>query len=364
MPRPIQATIHTEALRANLARLRAAAGDARVWGVVKADAYGHGLERVYEAFRGVDGFALLDLAEAERVRALGWRGPVLLLEGVFDTRDLELCSRLSLWHTVHCEAQIDMLAVHKTHTPHRVFLKMNSGMNRLGFAPHAFRAAWTRLNALPQVDEITLMTHFSDADGPRGIAHQVRTFGDATRDLPGERSLSNSAAALRFADDLAVRADWIRPGIALYGSAPDHPAHDAAHWGLAPTMTLASRLVGVQQLAAGDTVGYGSSYTAPAAMRIGIVACGYADGYPRHASTGTPVLVDGQRTRTIGRVSMDMIAVDISQLPEAGFGTEVTLWGRASRGTVLPVDEVAHAAGTVSYELLCALAPRVPVVTD
>jgi alanine racemase len=129
-------------------------------------------------------------------------------------------------------------------------------------------------------------------------------------------------------------------------------------------MTLASRLVGVQQLAAGDTVGYGSSYTAPAAMRIGIVACGYADGYPRHAPTGTPVLVDGQRTRTIGRVSMDMIAVDISQLPEAGFGTEVTLWGRASRGTVLPVDEVAHAAGTVSYELLCALAPRVPVVTD
>ncbi len=363
MPRPIQATIHTEALRANLARLRAKAGDARVWGVVKADAYGHGIERVYEAFRGADGFALLDLAEAERVRALGWRGPVLLIEGVFEARDLELCSRLSLWHTVHCEAQIDMLAAHKTHAPHRVFLKMNSGMNRLGFTPHAFRAAWTRLNALPQVEEITLMTHFSDADGPRGIAHQVRTFVDATHDLPGERSLSNSAAALRHADDPAVRADWIRPGIALYGGAPDHPAHDAAHWGLAPTMTLASRLIAVQQLAAGDTVGYGSTYTAPAAMRIGIVACGYADGYPRHAPTGTPVLVDGQRTRTLGRVSMDLIAVDLSGLPEAGIGTEVTLWGRSSRGAVLPVDDVAHAAGTVSYELLCALAPRVPVVT-
>ena len=364
MPRPIQATIHTEALRANLARLRAQAGDARVWGVVKANAYGHGIERVYEAFRGADGFALLDLSEAERVRALGWRGPVLLLEGVFETRDLELCSRLSLWHTVHCEEQIDMLAVHKTHAPHRVFLKMNSGMNRLGFAPQAFRAAWTRLNALPQVDEITLMTHFSDADGPRGIAHQVRTFADATRDLPGERSLSNSAAALRHADDPAVRADWIRPGIALYGSAPDHPAHDAAHWGLAPTMTLASRLIGVQHLVAGDTVGYGSTYTAPSAMRIGIAACGYADGYPRHAGTGTPVLVDGQRTRTLGRVSMDLLAVDLSGLPEAGIGSEVTLWGRSSRGTVLPVDEVAHAAGTVSYELLCALAPRVPVITD
>ncbi len=364
MPRPILATIHTESLRRNLARLRAAAGDARVWGVVKANAYGHGIERVYESFRGADGFALLDLAEAERVRALGWRGPVLLLEGAFETRDLELCSRLSLWHTVHCEEQIDMLAVHKTHAPHRVFLKMNSGMNRLGFAPQAFRAAWTRLNALPQVEEITLMTHFSDADGPRGIAHQVRIFSDATRDLPGERSLSNSAAALRFPDDPAVRADWIRPGIALYGGAPDHPAHDIAHWGLAPTMTLASRLIGVQQLAAGDTVGYGSSFTAPAAMRIGLVACGYADGYPRHAPTGTPVLVDGQRTRTLGRVSMDMIAVDLSHLPEAGIGTEVTLWGRSSRGTVLPVDDVAHAAGTVSYELLCALAPRVPVTTD
>ncbi|MEY4710700.1 MAG: putative Alanine racemase [Pseudomonadota bacterium] len=364
MPRPIQATVHTEALRANLTRLRAAAGDARVWGVVKADAYGHGIERVYESFRGADGFALLDLAEAQRVRALGWRGPVLLLEGVFETRDLELCSRLSLWHTVHCQEQIDMLAVHKTHAPHRIFLKMNSGMNRLGFAPQAFRAAWTRLNALPQVEEITLMTHFSDADGARGIAHQVRTFADATRDLPGERSLSNSAAALRFADDAVVRADWIRPGIALYGGAPDHPAHDAAHWGLAPTMTLASRLIAVQQLAAGDTVGYGSAYTAPAALRIGLVACGYADGYPRHAPTGTPVLVDGQRTRTLGRVSMDLIAVDLSGLPDAGVGTEVTLWGRASGGAVLPVDDVAHAAGTVSYELLCALALRVPVLVD
>jgi alanine racemase len=364
MPRPIQATVHTEALRANLARLRTAAGDARVWCVVKADAYGHGIERVYEPFRAADGFALLDLAEAERVRALGWRGPVLLLEGVFDTRDLELCSRLSLWHTVHCEAQIDMLAVHKTHAPHRVFLKMNSGMNRLGFAPQAFRSAWTRLNALPQVDEITLMTHFSDADTERGIAHQMRAFADATHDLPGERSLSNSAAALRFSDDPAVRTDWIRPGIALYGGAPDYPSNDIAHWGIAPTLTLSSRLIGVQHLVAGDTVGYGSTYTASAAMRIGLVACGYADGYPRHAPTGTPVLVDGHRTRTLGRVSMDMIAVDLTELPAAGMGTEVTLWGCGPRGAVLPVDEVAHAAGTVSYELLCALTPRVPVRTD
>ncbi len=362
MPRPIQATIHTEALRNNLARVRAAVPDARVWGVVKANAYGHGIERVFEGLRGADGFALLDLTEAERIRALGWRGPVLLLEGVFEPRDLELCSRLNLWHTVHCDEQIDMLATHKTHQPHRVFLKMNSGMNRLGFAPQRFRTAWTRLNALPQVDEISLMTHFSDADGPRGIAHQVAAFAEATRDLPGERSLGNSAATLRHARAADVRADWVRPGIAIYGSAPDFPERTAQQWDLQGAMTLASKLIGTQDLQPGDTVGYGSSFTADVPMRIGIVACGYADGYPRHCTTGTPVLVNGVRTRMVGRVSMDMLTVDLTGVPDAGFGSEVTLWGRASSGSVLSIDEIAQAAGTVGYELMCALAPRVPVV--
>ena len=362
MPRPILATVHADALTANLARVRQAAPDARAWAVVKANAYGHGIERVFEALRGADGFAMLDLGEAERVRALGWRGPILLLEGVFEARDLELCSRLSLWHVVHCDEQIDMLAVHKTHAPHRVFLKLNSGMNRLGFAPQAYRTAWTRLNALTQVDEVTHLTHFSDADGPRGVDHQVRVFEAATRDLPGERSLANSAACLRFGGDAAVRGDWIRPGIALYGSSPDHPAHRAADWGLQPAMTLSSRLIGVQQLAAGDTVGYGSTFTSPAPMRVGIVACGYADGYPRHAPTGAPVLVQGVRTRIVGRVSMDMIAVDLDPVPEAGVGAQVTLWGVGPGGSMLPIDEVAQAAGTIGYELMCALAPRVPVV--
>ncbi len=360
MPRPIRALIHTDALAHNLRRAREGAPGARVWAVVKANAYGHGIERAFEGLRGADGFALLDLAEAERLRALGWRGPVLLLEGVFEPRDLELCSRLELWHVVHREAQIDWLAAHKTHRPHRVFLKMNSGMNRLGFAPAAFRAAWARLNAMPQVDEIALMTHFSDADGPRGIAHQVAVFEAATRDLPGERSLANSAAVLRHAAAANVRADWVRSGIMSYGSAPDFPAHDIAHWGLQPTMTLASELIATQSLQPGDTVGYGSAFSADAPMRIGIVACGYADGYPRHCGTGTPVLVDGVRTRTVGRVSMDMIAVDLTPVPHAQPGTEVTLWGRGPRGAVLPIDEVARAAGTIGYELMCALAPRVP----
>ena len=366
MPRPIEALVHTDALTHNLRRARAAAPDARLWAVVKANAYGHGIERAYEGLRGADGFALLDLAEAERIRALGWRGPVLLLEGCFEPRDLELCSRLGLWHVVHTVQQIDWLAAHKTQQPHRVFLKMNSGMNRLGLRPAAFRAAWTRLNALPQVDEITLMTHFSDADGPRGVAHQVAAFAAATHDLPGERSLSNSAATLIGGDTPdparpAVKSDWVRAGILSYGSAPDHPARTIDDWGLRPAMTLRTRLIATQDLAAGDTVGYGSTYTAAGAMRIGIAACGYADGYPRHCGTGTPVLVDGLRCTTVGRVSMDMLAVDLTNAPGAGLGSEVTLWGEGPGGTRLPIDEVAQAAGTIGYELMCALAARVPV---
>lgn len=370
MPRPILATIHTQAFRNNLERLRRAAPDARVWAVVKANAYGHGIERAFEGMRGADGFALLDFNEAQRVRDLGWRGPILLLEGAFELRDLELCSRLDLWHTVHSEAQIDMLAAHKTNVPQRVFLKMNSGMNRLGFVPERYRSAWARLNALPQVDEISLMTHFSDADGPRGVAEQMAVFARTTRDLPGERSLSNSAATLRHLVDPAqaestpeqlVVSDWVRPGIAMYGSAPDFPEHSAAHWGLLPTMTLAAKIIAIQDLSAGASVGYGSSFQAPEAMRIGVVACGYADGYPRICPTGTPVLVDGIRTRTVGRVSMDMITVDLTPVPQAGAGSVVTLWGAAANATVLAIDEVAACAQTVGYELMCGLAQRVPV---
>jgi alanine racemase len=361
MPRPIQAVIHTEALRHNLQIARAHAPDARAWAVVKANAYGHGIERVFEGLRGADGFALLDLDEAQRLRALGWRGPILLLEGAFELRDLEWCSRLDLWHTVHCDAQIDMLAAHKTNVPQRVFLKMNSGMNRLGFRPDHYRAAWTRLNALPQVDEISLMTHFSDADGPRGVALQLAAFEAACADLPGERCISNSAATLRHAH---CANDWVRIGIALYGSAPDYHEHVASHWGLQPTMSLRARIVATQGLQAGDTVGYGSSFVAECAMRIGVVACGYADGYPRICPTGTPVLVDGLHSNTVGRVSMDMLAVDLTNLPSADLGSEVTLWGAASTGQVLPIDEVAACAQTLGYELMCALAQRVPVVVE
>lgn len=217
------------------------------------------------------------------------------------------------------------------------------------------------------------MTHFSDADGPRGVAAQMAVFASVTRDLPGERSLSNSAATLRHGvaaagteADAWVASDWVRPGIAVYGSAPDFPEHSASDWELQPAMTLSARIIAMQDLDAGATVGYGSNFVAPQPLRIGVVACGYADGYPRVCPSGTPVLVNGVRTRTVGRVSMDMLAVDLGAVAQAGmdvgFGSEVTLWGRAANGAVLGIDEVAHCAGTVGYELMCALAPRVPVL--
>ena len=370
MPRPVEALVHTEALAHNLARARAAAPESKVWAVVKANAYGHGIERAFAGLRGADGFALLDLAEAERIRALGWRGPVLLLEGCFEPRDLETCSRLDLWHTVHHEAQIDWLAGHKTHAPHQVFLKMNSGMNRLGFRPAHYRHAWQRLSGLTQVESIALMTHFSDADSNRGIAHQLAVFDAATSELPGERTLANSAAILRFtpntesvhgrgAEDRAA-ADWIRPGIMVYGSSPDFPAHSIADWGLLPTMSLRAEIIAVQDVSRGEQVGYGSRFTADRDMRLGVVACGYADGYPRVVPNGTPVLIDETRTRLVGRVSMDMITVDLSPVLDARVGSIATLWGTSPGGAVLAIDEIAAAAGTVGYELMCALAARVP----
>jgi alanine racemase len=237
--------------------------------------------------------------------------------------------------------------------PVDVFLKLNTGMNRLGLAAQELRPAVARLQASRNVGEITLMTHFASADDERGIAWQLDGFEAVTAGLGLPVSLANSATLLRYPQ--AARG-WVRIGIMLYGASP-FADETATQLGLEPVMTLESRLIAVHALSAGEAVGYGAAFRAPAPMRIGVAACGYADGYPRHAGTGTPVLVGGRRTRTLGRVSMDMLCVDLTGVPEAGVGSPVVLWGEG-----LPVEEVAAAAGTISYELLCALAPRVPVV--
>lgn len=355
MTRPIRATIDLSALRGNFALARQRAEGAPLWAVVKANAYGHGLMRAAEALDDLaDGFALLDLDDAIALREAGFRQPILLLEGFFEVDELPLLVEYGLTPVVHCLEQVEMLASAALPARLQVYLKLNTGMNRLGLSAEEFHAALTALETTPGVSGITLMTHFADADLERGIAWQMARLEEATEGCDHPVSLANSAALLRYAE---TRRGWARPGIMLYGSSPFPQDESADSLGLRPVMTLTSQLVAVQELKADERVGYGGIFTAERPMRIGIVACGYADGYPRHAPVGTPILVEGRRTRTVGRVSMDMIMVDLEGIPDAGIGSPVVLWGEG-----MPVDDVAAAAGTVSYELLCALAQRVPVV--
>src|SRR5687768_2757228 len=353
MPRPIRATISAAALAHNLMLAKARAGRAKVWAVLKANAYGHGLERAARALAAADGFAVLDFQEAARLRVAGVAKPILMLEGFFKPIDLALLPRYALTPVIHNAEQVEMLRHSALEREIDVYLKVNSGMNRLGFTVEGLRPAYNALRMHPQVRNVTLMTHFADADGASGVKAQLDWFNEIAKGFEAPRSLANSAALLRFADE--TRADWVRPGIMLYGCSP-FADESAAALGLQPAMTLASELIAIQHLQPGERVGYGFSYEALGELAVGVVACGYADGYPRHAPSGTPVLVNGQRTRTVGRVSMDMICVDISGVSGAYIGSPVTLWGEG-----LPADEVAAGAGTLSYELLCALAPRVPV---
>lgn len=324
--------------------------------VLKADAYGHGLVRLLSdrspVMDAADGIAILDTTTARRVRELGWTGPMLLLEGCFDARDLDEAADLGMTVAVHHDAQIAQIEAATLARPVDVYLKMNTGMNRLGFAPDRYAAAHARLAASGRVRTITLMTHFANADRPDGIAAELKAFERGAAGLADPRSLANSAAILAHPE---THHDWVRPGIVLYGASP-FSSRTAAEFGLEPAMTLTSELIAIQELRKGDAVGYGHRFVADGPMRIGVVACGYADGYPRVAPNGTPVEVAGVRTQLVGRVSMDMLTVDLGPVPDARVGSPVELWGKR-----VSVDDVAHAAGTVGYELLCALAPRVPV---
>ena len=357
MPRPIQALIHLDALRHNLAQARRHAGSRRIWAVVKANAYGHGLERVLPALGPADGLALLDLAEAERARAAGWRKPILLLEGLFAARDLQLVRRLALTSIVHDAEQIALLAADGAGAPIEVQVKLNTGMNRLGFAPERFAEVAAQLQSLAGVRLTTAVMHFANADaadegGPADVPAQLAAFERAVAGWRGQTSLANSAALFLRED---VKGDWVRPGIALYGGTP-RAGTPAAALDLRAAMTLRSRLISIQTVGAGEYVGYGARWRATRTCRIGVVACGYADGYPRVAPDGTPVAVEGTIVPLAGRVSMDMITVDLSDVPQARVGSEVELWGAQ-----VPIDTVAELSGSVGYELMCALAPRVPV---
>ena len=326
-------------------------------GIVKANAYGHGLVRVARQLSsvGVDALGVACLEEAQELRAAGISLPITLLEGVFEPGEYLTAVALNLTAVIHHPEQIDALKAIRLPEALAVWIKIDTGMHRLGIPPESTRRAWERLSNLSQAHLRGFMTHFACADSRYApmTGDQLARFQNAVAGLPGEWCLANSAAIL---GNSATHGDWVRPGLMLYGVAP-FPQETAASLGLRPVMTFTSRIIARKQISAGETVGYGATWVAPTTTTIGVVAAGYADGYPRHTPSGTALLVNGRRAPLIGRVSMDMLCVDLSHQPAAQIGDPVVLWGAG-----LPVEEIAVAAGTIPYELLCHLAPRVTIV--
>lgn len=358
MSRPIRARIDLSALRHNLSIARRHAGASRIWSVIKANAYGHGALRAAAALTGyTDGFALVELETALALRQADIREPILLMEGFYEPTELPLFADHFLTPVIHSLVQVRQFIATPLASCLPIHLKLNTGMNRLGLNIDELPVALGLLKDCAHAGAVTLMAHFADADEPRGVAEQLAAFRQMAADHPGQVSLANSAALLRFPETRGEGNNWVRPGIMLYGGSPFPAMQSAEEIGLKPVMHLESELIAVRDLQAGDRVGYAGNFTAPGPMRVGVVACGYADGYPRLAPTGTPIAVAGQRTRTLGRVSMDKLCVDLTGIPQAAVGSPVTLWGEG-----VPADDVATSAGTVSYELFCALAGRVPVV--
>ena len=350
--RPARALIDLQALRHNYQLAREVTG-AKALAVIKADAYGHGAVRCAQALEAdADGFAVACIEEALELRAAGIRAPILLLEGFFEADELPLIVEHDLWCVVHSLWQLDAIEQATLAKPIQVWLKLDTGMHRVGLHPSEYKSAYQRLQASGKVAKIVLMSHFARADELDSLrsVEQVAVFLAARDDLSAEVSLRNSPAILGWP---SVPSDWVRPGLMLYGATPfeqDHPL--AAR--LQPVMTVESKVICVRELPAGEPVGYGAKFITPKPMRIGVVAMGYADGYPRHAPTGTPVLVAGQRSQLLGRVSMDMLCIDLTDVPDAGLGSTVELWGKN-----ILASELAEKAETIPYQIFCNL-KRVP----
>lgn len=352
MARPTTARIHVEALRHNLAMIRAKAPGSRIMAVVKADGYGHGLERVAQALNDADAFGVAALSDAQRLRAAGLPQKIVLLSGFDEPGDLVQLRRLSVDTVVHHPSQLELLMQDKG-SPINVWLKMDSGMHRLGFAPEQFVQAYQRLGNMPNIGaDIVCMSHFASSDemdNPQ-TPEQLLCFDSHLPDAAKTASLANSAAALAWP---ASHRQWIRAGGALYGLSVT-AGKTGADFGLKPAMTLSTRLISTKQVRQGEHVGYAGAYRCPEDMLVGVAAIGYGDGYPRNIRPGTPALLNGRRVPIIGRVSMDLMTLDLRSQPEARVGDEVVLWGDG-----LPIEEIAEAAGTISYELTCSITRRV-----
>ncbi len=352
--RPLVASIDLAAVRHNYAVAKRCAPGRQAFAVVKANAYGHGLREVVTAlFDEADGFAVACLEEAAQVRAMHASARILLLEGCFEASEYRMAAQLQLDVVLHSVLQVEQLLASELARPVNVWLKLDSGMHRLGLDEATLRDCHARLQGSAQVAELNLLSHFACADerGHSLTELQLERFLDVL-DLPfDQRSLANSAAVLMIP---AAHMDWLRPGIMLYGASP-FAELSAAELGLQPVMSLTAELIAVREIAAGETVGYGAGWQAERPARIGTVSCGYADGYPRHAPVGTPVWVAGASVPLVGRVSMDMLCVDLSDHPDAKVGDAVELWGAN-----LSVDRVAQASGDIGYELLTKVTARVP----
>ncbi|MCW8917761.1 MAG: alanine racemase [Gammaproteobacteria bacterium] len=353
--RRTEITLDLGALRHNLLRLRAAAPASRVMAAIKANGYGHGMERVARTLAEVDALGVACLEEAVRLREAGITTPITLLEGFFHADELPVICQHALDVVIHHAQQIAILEQRPPSPPLRVWLKVDSGMHRLGVPADEARAQWQRLAAISGVVVNGVMTHLANADDLKDAStvRQLNLFHASCEGLPGERTIANSAGLLGWPQS---HAEWNRPGIALYGVSPFVGGRAAEH-GLRPVMTLRSELIAVNRLRQGDAIGYGGSWRCPEAMAVGVVAVGYGDGYPRHAVAGTPVLLNGRRVPLVGRVSMDMLTVDLRGQPEASIGDGVVLWGEG-----LPVEEIAEHATTIPYELLCGVTGRVRVI--
>ncbi|OAT37551.1 alanine racemase [Proteus myxofaciens] len=352
MSRPAKVTLNLEALAHNLAVIKHKAKNSKIWSVVKADAYGHGLSRLWPTLSKTDGFALIELDNAIMLREEGWLGPILLLEGFFKPEDVYLLERYSITTVVHSDWQLEAIDKAQLERPINIYLKLNSGMNRLGYRPEQYHQIIQRVKNIQNIGSITQMTHFANSDTGVNMDKQKHVIEQTMIDeLP--RCLANSAATLFYPE---THYDWVRPGIILYGASPSGIWQDIASFNLKPVMTFSSEILSIQHVKKGEQIGYGSRYTASRDMRVGVVACGYADGYPRHAPDGTPILVNGHKTQLVGRISMDMLTIDVTDFADVTYGSSVELWGEH-----LPVDDVASACGTIGYELLCAIAPRVKV---
>lgn len=357
MTRSVVATVDLSALSHNLARVREVAPNSRVMAVIKANAYGHGIVRIAQALHGIDAFGVACLEEALTLRGADIKTPIVLLEGVNDTDELALASTYRLELVVHHPAQVSMLERATLPMPVKIWLKVDTGMHRLGFVPEATPKAWTRLRACAAVDGTPrLLSHLANADDRRDrlTLDQCETFLGICEGLGGEASLANSGGLLGWPQ---AQLDWVRPGIMLYGVSP-FVGRKGEQEGLRPVMTLSTRLIAVNHYKKGDAIGYGGAWVCPQDMPVGVAAIGYGDGYPRQAEPGTPVLVNGRRVPLVGRVSMDMICVDLRTQPQAQAGDPVHLWGNG-----LPVEEVADHASTIAYELLCRVTQRVSVQT-